>query len=92
MPVISALRRRLGRDDGLSCQGLVELITDYLEGALDSRDHQRFERHLDDCPHCTLYVEQLRVTLAQLGSLDEDALEPELRDELLTRFASWYAP
>jgi anti-sigma factor RsiW len=91
MPVISALRRRLGRDDGLSCQEMVELITDYLEGALDARDHERFERHLDGCPHCGLYLEQLRVTLARLGSLDEDSLDPELRDELLVRFRDWHA-
>jgi anti-sigma factor RsiW len=91
MPVISALRRRLGRDDPISCRELVELITDYLEGALDVRDRRRFERHIEGCPHCTVYLEQLRVTLAALGSLREDSLEPALRDELLARFADWRA-
>ena len=32
--------------EALSCQELVELVTDYLEGALDERDLRAFEGHL----------------------------------------------
>ena len=32
--------------EALSCQELVELVTEYLEGALDERDLRAFEGHL----------------------------------------------
>ena len=35
--------------DDLSCQELVELVTDYLDGALPARERRRFERHLETC-------------------------------------------
>ena len=35
--------------ESLSCQELVELVTDYLEGALDDRDVRAFEGHLAGC-------------------------------------------
>jgi len=73
----------------LNCQQLVELVTNYLDGALTSRDRRRFERHISDCPHCTAYLEQLRVTLDELGELHEQDVAPEVRDELLEAFRDW---
>jgi hypothetical protein len=35
--------------DRLTCQDLVELVTDYLEGALGSAERERVERHPDSC-------------------------------------------
>jgi anti-sigma factor RsiW len=47
----------------MTCQELVELVTDYLEDALTPEERERFEAHLDDCPGCRAYVEQMRVTI-----------------------------
>jgi anti-sigma factor RsiW len=47
----------------VTCQELVELVTDYFEGALDETDRDRFEAHLTVCPGCVHYVGQMRVTL-----------------------------
>ena len=33
----------------LSCQELVELVTDYLEGALSPEETARFEEHIGRC-------------------------------------------
>ena len=44
----------------LSCRQLVELATDYLEGALSRADRLRLERHLAACDGCTAYIEQMR--------------------------------
>ena len=33
----------------LTCQELVELVSDYLEGALSPEDRRRFEEHLAGC-------------------------------------------
>ena len=80
----------IGRTD-LSCRELVELVTDYVEGALDRRTRSRFERHISGCPHCTAYLEQIRETVRLTGMLREDQLEPQARDELLAAFRTWKA-
>lgn len=73
----------------LTCRELVELVTDYLEGALPPGEAARFERHLAICPGCTTYVEQIRETVRQTGRLREDDLEPAARDALLAQFRNW---
>jgi anti-sigma factor RsiW len=75
----------------LSCRELVELVTDYLEDALDRRTRSRFERHISGCPHCTEYLEQIRETVRLTGMLREDQLEPRAREELLAAFRTWKA-
>jgi anti-sigma factor RsiW len=73
----------------LNCQELVELVTDYFEGALSRRQHERFDAHIAACEHCTRYIEQLRQTIALTGTLREADMRPEARDALLAQFARW---
>jgi anti-sigma factor RsiW len=56
----------------MTCQELVELVTDYLEGALPPEDAARFEAHVGSCPGCEAYLEQIRTTIAvmQAGGLE----------------------
>jgi anti-sigma factor RsiW len=68
---------------------MVELVSDYLEGALSRSDRARFERHIAACPHCPAYLEQMRATLRLLGRLEEDSLPPRARDDLLAAFRDW---
>ncbi len=75
----------------LSCQELVELVTDYLEGVLPPEEVERFERHLSICPGCVTYVEQIRETVRLSGRLTEDSLDPTVRDALLDAFRGWRA-
>ncbi|HZP71776.1 MAG TPA: zf-HC2 domain-containing protein [Gaiellaceae bacterium] len=75
--------------EALSCQELVELVTDYLEGALGERDTRAFEHHLAGCDGCTEYVEQLRVTIRITGSLVPADLSPEAESALLQAFRDW---
>ncbi len=81
---------RLWRRTGeITCQELVELVTEYLEGTLPGRDRVRFERHLDGCPYCTIYLDQMRITIRTLGRLPEETIEPGARDALLDAFRDW---
>jgi anti-sigma factor RsiW len=73
----------------LSCQELVELITDYLEGTLAPADLARFERHLEGCDGCRAYLEQMRETVAALGHLPAESLSPEAERKLLAAFEGW---
>jgi anti-sigma factor RsiW len=83
------LRRR--RDPGLSCQELVELVTDYFEGALSDADRARFDAHLSGCDACTVYVQQMRDMLVVLGELTTESISQEAEDELLAAFRDWKA-
>jgi anti-sigma factor RsiW len=76
----------------LTCQELVELVTDYLEGALPAGERARFEMHLDDCDDCTTYLAQMRRTIDTLGKLEPADLSPEAEAELLALFRDWNRP
>lgn len=73
----------------LSCAELVELVTEYLEGALPSEELERFEEHLVYCGPCVTHLEQMRHTITATGRLREEDLDPELADELLVAFRGW---
>jgi anti-sigma factor RsiW len=61
----------------LSCQELVELVTDYFEGAMAPEERERFEAHVADCPGCEIYLEQMRATLALTRASAELEQRPE---------------
>lgn len=71
----------------LSCQELVELVTDYLEGALSPAEARRFDEHVSACVDCTRYLEQLRATIEIAGTITTDDLSAEMERELLSVFA-----
>jgi anti-sigma factor RsiW len=73
----------------LSCQELVELVTDYLEGALPPDETARFEAHIGTCDGCNVYLEQMRQTIELTGRLSVDALAPEAERRLLEAFRGW---
>jgi anti-sigma factor RsiW len=78
------LRRR-----DLVCQQAVELVTDYLEGALSRSARRRFEAHLAGCPHCTEYLAQVRETIRLTGRLEPEDLTPQMRDGFVELYRRW---
>ncbi|HKZ15780.1 MAG TPA: zf-HC2 domain-containing protein [Solirubrobacterales bacterium] len=77
------------RKGPLVCQEVVELVTDYLEGAMSRAERRRFEAHLADCPHCTEYLAQMRATIRLTGRLEADDLTAEMSDDLGELFRRW---
>ena len=75
----------------LVCQQAVELVTDYLEGRLSSRQRRRFEAHLAQCPHCTAYLEQIRTTIAAAREVEPEQLDPQTRDGLMDLYRRYQA-
>ena len=73
----------------MTCKELVELVTDYLEGRLSPADLERFEEHLALCEYCVTYIEQIRASVAVLGTLREDTLPSGAADALLAEFRDW---
>lgn len=75
----------------LTCRELVEIITDYLEGAMPEPERARFEEHVAGCAPCRAYLRQMRMTLDTVGRLREEDMAPADRAGLLTAFRQWHA-
>jgi predicted anti-sigma-YlaC factor YlaD len=85
-------RRRRDRTAGaITCQQVVELVTDYLEGAMTPGETRRFDEHIALCGDCSRYLEQMRVTIRTVGRLDAESISPDARDALLHAFRDWNA-
>jgi anti-sigma factor RsiW len=74
--------------DDLACIDAIELMTDYLEGALPAHEVQRLETHLGWCPGCADYLNQLRTIAGSLSGLTESSLPDAVRDDLIASFRS----
>jgi len=74
----------------LPCAVFVEMVTDYLEGALSAEDAARLDAHLTVCPPCIQVLDQWRRTIELVGRLDEvevGGLEPYVRESLMDAFS-----
>jgi anti-sigma factor RsiW len=85
------LFRRHRRHDRreLVCRQAVELMTDYIAGALPADDLARLEAHLAGCPHCSEYLAQIRDVITAAGQIEPDDLPPEAVDDLVSLYESW---
>ena len=70
----------------IACVELVELLTEYLEGALPPDEVAAVEAHLAACEACRTYLDQLRATITALGSVPVETLSDEACDVLLAEF------
>jgi anti-sigma factor RsiW len=73
----------------MDCNELVELVTAYLDGALDADTRARVEAHLVDCDGCANYVQQFRETVRTVGKISDDQLDPAFRNRLLDAFKNY---
>ena len=87
MRVLAYRRRR----EELRCQQAVELLTDYLEGALSPRAQTRLQGHLRSCDGCRAYLEQLRATISALGQARLPPPDARVRAELIELYRRYRA-
>ncbi len=73
----------------ISCQEVVEIVTDYLDGKLSPQDVQRLQEHLEVCGPCAEYIEQVRTTTRLAAAARLDA-HPD-RNALLAAFRDFRA-
>jgi predicted anti-sigma-YlaC factor YlaD len=64
----------------LTCKEVVEIVSDYLEGALSDELRARFDRHISGCDGCTNYLEQMRETIRLSGMLTEEQVPVAQRE------------
>lgn len=70
----------------LTCQEVLDFLSDYVEGRLPAGEHARMEEHLAVCPPCIDYLKSFEATLAACRSLrmaDVAAQLPAMPDELV---------
>jgi anti-sigma factor (TIGR02949 family) len=78
---------RLDRE--LTCAEVVEVITDYLERRMPAHDRERFEEHLAFCDGCSVYLDQMRLTIAATGRLRIEDIPAALEERLVAAFRAW---
>jgi anti-sigma factor RsiW len=74
----------------MNCDEFVELVTAFLDSALDPATEARFVEHLALCEGCERYLEQFRTTITELGELPPESLSPAVREDLLNAFRAWH--
>lgn len=75
----------------LPCKDVVELITDYLDGALPDDLQVRVDAHLELCDGCRNVLDQFRTIIRLTGRLTEadvDNTDDFTRDRLTSIFRS----
>ncbi len=86
MRLLRWLRRRPSE---IICQQWVEMVTDYLEGALPVDLQEAADRHLAACPNCREYLEQMRRTIAVSGHLRDGDVPEDVGDALARAFTDF---
>jgi anti-sigma factor RsiW len=59
----------------IRCADAIELVTEYLDGALNAADLVAFEAHLGDCDGCTVFVDQIRMTIHLANAANDERLD-----------------
>ena len=77
---------------GLTCHEVIDILTEYLEGALPAEERRRVEEHLAGCDGCTAYLETMRETVRVTGMLTEEQIPVEQKEQLLEAFRDWTRP
>ena len=89
---LAEIHERVGR---FACVEFVELVTDYLEDAVDDAQREQIEDHLRLCDGCRNYVDEVQATIATIGRVGPAApsepAEP-VRAGLIAAFRLWRRP
>jgi anti-sigma factor RsiW len=81
----------------IRCIEMVEVVTDWMEGALDDDTRAAVEEHLAICPDCIGYLDQLRTTATLAARLSAGAGAPgapaaDVRARLVAAFEASRPP
>lgn len=73
----------------IRCSDAVEIVTDYLDDALNGHDLATFEAHLAHCEGCTVFVDQIKMTITLTSATTRQQLQvmPANFDELAVMLA-----
>jgi hypothetical protein len=75
----------------MTCREFVELVTEYIEGALDEPRRAALHAHIDACGGCSEYLRQMKLTIEALGELPLDDNLAGTREAALAAFRRFRA-
>ena len=70
----------------MQCREVVEVLTDYLDGALPPADRVALEQHLLFCDGCAAFLQQLRTSVALTGRIQEEDVPDAVLDQVVQMF------
>jgi anti-sigma factor RsiW len=73
----------------LTCHEVIELLSNYIEGALSADEHHRVDEHLALCDGCATYLEQMREAIRLSGMVSEEQVPDDEKTALLAAFRDW---
>ncbi|HEX3298479.1 MAG TPA: zf-HC2 domain-containing protein [Actinomycetota bacterium] len=76
-------------DQSLTCHEVIDLLSNYIEGALTGDDRRRVDEHLALCDGCATYLEQMRETIRLSGMVSEEEVPETDKAALLDAFRDW---
>lgn len=74
---------------GYACEEIVQLASEYLEGAMTPEEMTRFELHLNLCDGCSRFLEQIRTASALAKSLPVEQIPDDMQAKLVAAFRDW---
>ena len=66
----------------MNCRGVIQQLSDYLDGELDATVRAELERHLEHCDDCHLIVDETRKTIEIFCKSEPVALPEDVRGRL----------
>lgn len=60
-----------------ACVEVIERLTAYLDDALPAAERARIDDHLSECDGCSVYLDQIRATIAAMGALEDTPLSAQ---------------
>lgn len=89
---MTGVEGRAVRGPGVDCYEVVELVTDYIEGALPAALAAEVEAHLAECDPCRTYLAQMRRTIEEIGRVPVDSLSRQAQRDLVAAFRTFHPP
>jgi hypothetical protein len=83
----------MGQDstlDGLSCQEIFALLSEYLDSELPADLCEKLSGHIEECAPCVEFVTSLRQSIAMCKEFKPDQLPKPLAEEARVRLRQAY--
>jgi anti-sigma factor (TIGR02949 family) len=72
-----------GQSQEIGCPECMDLLADYVDGALPREQAELLEWHLEGCPPCVAFLNTYKGTVDAAKRLRQTTLPVELRDKLI---------
>lgn len=66
----------------MNCRGVIQELSDYLDGELDASELAEIKQHLDRCAKCRLVVDTTRQTIEIYCNCEPVPLPEDIRERL----------